>query len=162
MRILTEHTVDRSKAVLQWLASNVLPRAFRNSTRFRGRVFVIVTIVAVALVSLVCSDSDGSQVASQAVRVEDQGQEHVSPGQTHDAYNSVPATSGPHFGQPLAPARWGVHTQHLPDEVLVHNLEHGYVNVHYNCPDLCPELVAQLSTIVEETGAEGAKVLLSP
>ena len=145
------------------------PRAFRNPSKFRGRVFVIGAIVGVALVSAVRSESESgqpppesSQATSRDIRMEDQGQEHVAPGQPHVDYNSVPATSGPHFGQPLAPARWGVHTQHLPDEVLVHNLEHGYVNVHYRCPELCPQLVGQLSAIIEDTGAQGAKVLLSP
>ena len=64
---------------------------------------------AFGLIGVACSDSETDQGASGAARMEDQGQEHVSPGQPHDAYSSIPAISGPHFGQPLAPARWGVH-----------------------------------------------------
>ena len=96
------------------------------------------------------------------VKVEYQGVDHVIPGEEHDRYNSAPATSGWHFGAPVAPARWGIHTIPLPDEVLVHNLEHGYVNVHYNCPDGCDALVAQLSQVVDIATDVGAKVLMSP
>ena len=96
------------------------------------------------------------------VKVEYQGVDHVIPGEEHDRYNSAPATSGWHFGAPVAPARWGIHTIPLPDEVLVHNLEHGYINVHYNCPDGCGALVAQLSEVVDIATDVGAKVLMSP
>jgi hypothetical protein len=57
---------------------------------------------------------------------------HVQPGQAHPPYNSVPATSGWHYGQPDAPVAWGVYAVALVDEVLVHNLEHGGIGVHYN------------------------------
>ena len=96
------------------------------------------------------------------IRMEDQGQLHVDPGEDHPSYNSVPATSGPHFAQPLAPARWGVHPQPLADEVLIHNLEHGYVNMHYSCAEPCPDLVSQLTVIVDNAVERGGKVLLSP
>jgi hypothetical protein len=97
------------------------------------------------------------------LRMVDLGAEHVLPEQEHADYNSVPATSGPHFGQPLAPARWGIHDTVLADEVLVHNLEHGYVNVHYNCPDDgCPELVQQLTELVDKATERGGKLLMSP
>jgi hypothetical protein len=97
-----------------------------------------------------------------AIKVEGQGAGHVVPGEEHDAYNSVPATSGWHYGAPLAPARWGIHQIPVPDEVLVHNLEHGYVNVHYNCPTRCEELVTELSEIVDDANEIGGKVLMSP
>jgi hypothetical protein len=60
-------------------------------------------------------------------------------------YNSYPPTSGPHYGS-LAP--WGIHTTPIQNELQVHNLEDGGVMVQYNCPDGCPELVAQLSGVV--------------
>ncbi|KKK81923.1 hypothetical protein LCGC14_2808550, partial [marine sediment metagenome] len=36
---------------------------------------------------------------------EDQGREHLTPGQVYDFYNSDPPTTGPHSP---APAEWGV------------------------------------------------------
>ena len=91
-------------------------------------------------------------------RIGSLGNSHISPGETHADYNSVPATSGWHYDRPDAPARWGVYDQPIPDEVLLHNLEHGGVGIHYDCPDGCDELVEQLKGIV--SGA--TKVIMSP
>ena len=91
-------------------------------------------------------------------RLPDQGRQHISPGTDHPPYSSVPATSGWHYSAPLAPAAWGVHDKELPDEVLVHNLEHGGVGVHYDCPNGCDDLVQELSDIVREFD----KVIMSP
>ncbi len=93
-------------------------------------------------------------------RFPDQGTDHVQRGDLHPPYSSVPATSGPHYGSPLAP--WGVHGVRIPDEVLVHNLEHGGIGVHYNCPDGCEELIAQLTGLVEAAVAQGQKVIMTP
>jgi len=47
----------------------------------------------------------------------------------HTPYNSDPPTSGPHVENI---ARWGVHQEPLPKELLVHNLEDGGVVIYYN------------------------------
>lgn len=92
------------------------------------------------------------------VRVTDLGAEHIQRGATHPPYNSVPATSGWHYSDESSPTRWGVHDEVVPDEVLLHNLEHAGVGVHYNCPDGCEELVEKLVKIVRNS----TKVVLSP
>ena len=56
------------------------------------------------------------------------GQEHIANGATHPAYNSNPPTSGWHYASPAA---WGIYNQTFPDEVLVHNLEHGGIWLSY-------------------------------
>lgn len=56
------------------------------------------------------------------------GQQHIAVGATHAEYNSNPPTSGPHY---LQPARWGVYQEELPDEQLIHNLEHGGIWISY-------------------------------
>ena len=82
----------------------------------------------------------------------DEGRSHITVGNINANYITRPATSGGHwpvtgpneetpFG---APARWGNYTLEIPDETLVHNLEHGGIGIHYNCPDGCEELVQQL------------------
>jgi Protein of unknown function (DUF3105) len=87
----------------------------------------------------------------------DDGQQHVSPGESHAPYSTEPATSGPHWhiapgASTLAPygapARWGVYPVALPDEVLIHNLEHGGIGLHYDCPEGCPDIVKGLEDIV--------------
>lgn len=110
--------------------------------------------------------ADGAVVPG--TRISDQGRTHVDFGQGHAEYNSQPATSGWHYsgtGIPLAgggalsaPAPWGVYDQEIPDEILVHNLEHGGIRIHYNCPEGCSDLVRQLV----DSARLGRKVVLSP
>lgn len=73
---------------------------------------------------------------------------HIVEGAEHPSYNSKPATSGWHYD---APARWGIYDEFLPDERLVHNLEHGGIGIHYNCTDGCPELLSQLTKFATRT-----------
>lgn len=49
-----------------------------------------------------------------------------------DGYNTVPPTSGRHWG---AWSDCGFYNYPLPDELLVHNLEHGNIIVSYNLDD---------------------------
>ncbi len=111
--------------------------------------------------------ADGAQVPG--VRFANQGQTHINPGDGHPEYNSVPASSGWHYssqqgislgtGSSLpAPAPWGIYNEEIPDEILVHNLEHGGIRIHYNCPEGCSELVSQLV----DSARLGRKVVLSP
>ena len=77
-----------------------------------------------------------------------QGQQHITPGQTHPAYNSDPPTSGWHYDTPLAA---GFHAQPAPDEQVVHNLEHGHVVISYDCSKLadCVGTQAQIRQFLE-------------
>jgi len=75
-----------------------------------------------------------------------QGNRHIQTlNETIPPYNSEPPTSGPHLPY-VAP--WGIHTEPIPRQLQVHNLEDGGVMVQYNCPDACPDLVAKLKAIV--------------
>jgi hypothetical protein len=78
------------------------------------------------------------------IAMPDMGKLHTQRPETA-TYNSYPPTSGPHYTS-LAP--WGIHTAPIQNELQVHNLEDGGVMVQYNCPNGCPELVAQLSEVV--------------
>lgn len=73
-----------------------------------------------------------------------QGTQHIGKEEQHVVYNTKPATSGPHWsigGE--APVSWGISKQPLPDEAMVHNLEHGGIAIQYNCRE-CPELVSAI------------------
>ncbi len=78
---------------------------------------------------------------------------HVRPGDAHEPYNSDPPTSGAHYAQP-APA--GFYRDAPADEVLVHNLEDGYVIIWYNCQDLttkaCGQLQADIEIVMDKAG----------
>ncbi len=62
----------------------------------------------------------------------EQGRNHIPEGQKHDPYNSDPASSGPHYADANSPTPWGVYTQEVPEEVFLHNEEHGGVVYTYN------------------------------
>lgn len=61
-----------------------------------------------------------------------QGQAHIAAGAAHPEYNSNPPTSGWHYAQP---ANWGVYQNELPDEQIIHNLEHGGIWISYKDVD---------------------------
>jgi hypothetical protein len=61
------------------------------------------------------------------------GQEHIPLGQKAVDWNTDPPTSGQHYDQP---AEGGFYEVAPPDEQLVHNLEHGYIILYYNCAGL--------------------------
>ncbi len=71
------------------------------------------------------------------------GQLHINPGTAHVAYNSNPPSSGPHYP---TPAPWGIKTTEQPDELLVHNLEHGGINILYK-PGLPQDQIDKLKDI---------------
>ena len=86
-----------------------------------------------------------------------QGQTHIQREQAHPPYNSVPPTSGWHYGDQVAPP--GISREPIPNEVQVHNLEHGEIMVQYDCPEGCPEIVSKLEAIVR---SYPKKVILAP
>ena len=147
-------------------------RRARRARRRRLRGYLIGVGVAMVATALIASlflpglplDAlfSGGAPEGPGVKMTDLGRTHVLPGEKHDSYNSKPGTSGWHYDVPLAPARWGIHDEPLIDEILIHNLEHGYVNVHYDCPEGCDDLVENLSALVEEGTARGAKMLMAP
>ncbi len=77
----------------------------------------------------------------------------------HPSYNSNPPTSGWHTGGNIGP--WGVTTQPIPDEITVHNLEHGGVIIHYR-QDLDAATVEQLTTLTRQLQQQSPCVLLIP
>ena len=58
-------------------------------------------------------------------------------------YSTVPPTSGDHWS---TPAFCGFYDRELPDEQIVHNMEHGNVIISYNLPDQAQ--VEQLKQVV--------------
>ncbi|MEX2145128.1 MAG: DUF3105 domain-containing protein [Candidatus Spechtbacterales bacterium] len=70
------------------------------------------------------------------------GEEHIEVGASHPDYNSNPPTSGWHYG---SPAEWGVYDRELPDEQLIHNLEHGGIWISYK--DIDEDTKAKLAAI---------------
>jgi hypothetical protein len=130
---------------------------------------LIVAAIAAVGAAVALQSGDGSEPPDYPYpfeTFEDQGRNHIPPGQVHDGYNSVPPTSGPHSSQA---APWGVSDLELPKEVPVHNMEHGGVVVWYNCAggpsaldeSACEELRDGLAGIVEGARGDGKLVLMT-
>lgn len=138
-------------------------RAARRDRRNRRRRFVrwgslsIVGLLAflfiVALFAPSLPISIGSPGGGTAgTKIPDQGGGlHLSRGESHPPYNSIPGTSGWHYSDSDAPISWGTYSEFIPDEVLVHNLEHGGVGIHYNCTEECDFLIRQLESMAKYT-----------
>lgn len=84
-----------------------------------------------------------------------QGQTHIQRGEKHPAYNSNPPTSGWHYGDGVGGA--GIHDTEVPDELLVHSLEHGAVILSYNA-SLSANDVEKLKQIFRQTTGKGVMV----
>lgn len=99
--------------------------------------------------------SKKAQERKPGVEVPDQGALHIGIGQEHEPYNSNPPTSGPHYAEP---AKWGIYDHELPDEQLVHNLEHGGIWISYRDSDNT-DLIHELKDIADDYSL---KVILTP
>lgn len=97
--------------------------------------------------------------------VAQQARTHIELGDPHEPYNSDPPTSGPHAGTVAA----GFYSEAPPDENLVHNLEHGYVIIWYDCSTLegaqCQGLMGQIEKVMQRARpvvfTTGAKKLIA-
>ena len=118
-------------------------RQRERSGRRRRLIWIGTAVVALVLVGFVAMREVAQPHPGKAVR--SMGNQHIGSDEVRTiVYNSTPPTSGPHLGQL---ARWGIHTEPIPNELQVHNLEDGGVMVQYDCED-CDELVNQLTEIV--------------
>lgn len=117
-------------------------------------VIAIVLVVGAGFLLFKYSNTSSSDIPQKGEAISLQPATHIEIGATHDPYNSNPPTSGPHYAQP---ADWGVYQQALPDEQLVHNLEHGGIWISYKDVD------AQTKGELEAIGREySGAVIVTP
>ncbi len=81
---------------------------------------------------------------------------HIQQGARGSGYTTNPPTSGEHYGTSEAP--WGVHTQPLPDELIIHNLEHAGIWISYKDPT-DTALAAKLAQVARRYAT---KVIVTP
>jgi hypothetical protein len=100
-------------------------------------------------------DTAGQTVGT---KLDSLGNAHVPQGERVTNYNSVPPTSGQHWPSPTP---WGIKDATLPNEVTVHNLEHGGIVIAYN--NLSSSELEQLKSLVRQLQAGGfPKVIVEP
>ena len=114
----------------------------------RTAIWAVAGLVALVLVGLMVSEIARPK-PGEAVSVLPSAP-HIQQG-TIGRYNSNPPASGLHLGQI---ATQGFFNQAPADELLVHNLEHGYIIVSYDCSKLddagCTQLKTQLGTLISK------------
>ena len=84
----------------------------------------------------------------------------------HD-YDTQPPTSGKHLAELATPGVYDAPP--VPNEVAVHNMEHGYVIVWYNCnaepmltPTDCTKLGNALAAVVQPLVSSNHNIVLTP
>jgi hypothetical protein len=90
----------------------------------------------------------GTAVSGPGEHFPIQSRDHIAVGAAHPAYNSDPPTGGWHYDTPWNP---GFYDQPVADETLVHNLEHGYIVISYDCSKLadCEGAKAQIRQLMQ-------------
>lgn len=123
-RYRREHQKQFAKKILFWTG---------------GIVFVIGVVYGIAQLANIAK----KERPGQAFVI--QGREHIPVNANHPGYNSNPPTSGWHYEESAA---WGIYSRELPDEQLIHNLEHGGIWISYK--DINPETKTKLETFANK------------
>lgn len=110
---------------------------------------VIGLTVAGAVIFFVAQSIRGSLTRQDIGEfVPSQGRDHIALGDAHIPYNSDPPTSGPHAD----PVEKGFYDTPIPDENIIHNLEHGFVVISYDCNQLddCDSVKAKIRNLLNQ------------
>jgi hypothetical protein len=137
--------------------------AQRKAARKSNTTLIIAGVVGLLIVMVVAGlllSNRGGPTLGQQFAEQGGTNPHIQAvTDAHPAYDSNPPTSGWHTGGNIGP--WGVTTQAIPDEITVHNLEHGGVIIHYR-QDLDQATVDQLTTLTRQLQQQSPCVLLIP
>jgi len=159
-----KNTIKESLQMSQSSARRASGRRTQRKTAKPNRLPIIILIAGLVIIMVVAgvllsgggSTSAAQQFPNQVANVQNPHIQSLT--DPHEPYNSNPPTSGWHYG---ATAPWGVQTQPIPDEITVHNLEHGGVIIHYR-QDLDKATVDQLTTLTRELQQQSPCILLVP
>jgi len=124
----------------------------RTMQRIRSYVIWIAVIGALGygIYLLAQSSAPKGEDFSQAVPIMEVT--HIDDDSVLPEYNSNPPTSGPHSGQT---ARSGFREEAIPDQNIIHNLEHGDVWIAYH-PRISDEMKDELKQF------SAGKVIITP
>ncbi len=124
-------------------------------------LLILITVVTVGFTGLVAYKNVTTPAKPRlGVAQTDEGRTHIRPGQKVTYKAAIP-TSGPHGEE----APWGYSPQQLPNESIIHNMEHGGIVVSYR-PDLDTATVNKLIALYTKPYAVSSfrptKVVIMP
>ena len=134
-------------------------------------IFVWIGAATVAIIvagAYFLTRSQATQLVGESIPI--LGAQHIPAGSVaHPPYNSNPPTSGWHWPQPAA---WGTYDAELPDEQVIHNLEHGGVWIAYKVATASAGLATAAATPsqigddeinkLKEIASRFRKIILAP
>lgn len=140
---------DYSKKLLEQLGSSGKMKGYLTKLA----IFIIAIIIIGGIAFVFTRPTKEKPQVGEAIA--EQGASHIGQGSDHPPYNSNPPTSGPHWA---SPAECKIYTKEIPDESVLHSLEHGAVWVTYKDKDN-KELISKLTDLIK---GESGKLILSP
>lgn len=108
-----------------------------------NKVFIgIILILSIVFLGFIVVKKDDSGPKKRlGLEQEDKGRAHIAPGAAQ--YETDFPTSGAHDVQP---APWNVYKQEVPNENVVHNMEHGGIIITYRS-DLPQETITKIERL---------------
>lgn len=126
----------------------------KRKMRRTGRVIIYLAVLLLAI-SGIYKLATRKAVPPPGESFEAQSREHIDVGAQHPTYNSNPPSGGWHYA---VPAKTGIYDVELPDEQIIHNLEHGHVWLAYK-PDLTKDQIEALAEIAKDYGS---RIIMTP
>lgn len=112
-----------------------------------GAVALVAVLIAGLVVREVARPRPGEAVTIMA-------SDHIPENSAEQSYNSNPPTSGPHYATTAQQGFYPADAAAPKDEFLIHNLEHGYVVMWYDCARLdsasCETLQSRLRQVIAD------------
>ncbi len=131
--------------ILFYAVSSLEKKWYNFQAMNKYRIILIYIVVIAAFVGIgfwLFKSSENIEQNQPGQALENQGQEHITQGSLdHPPYDSNPPTSGWHWPQP---ANWGAYDTTLPDEQLIHNLEHGGIWISYHPEKVDADTISRL------------------
>jgi hypothetical protein len=104
-----------------------------------NKLFIIIIVVLVFVTGAVVFNKAKTPPKPRlGIAQQDKGRKHIKPGEKVTYKNAIP-TSGPHGEE----ASWGYSPVQLPNENIIHNMEHGGIVVSYR-PDLNKSVIQEI------------------
>lgn len=133
-----------------------LSRNQRNRLIWKIVKLVFLLVLVGLLVFVFTRSRVNDQTSKPGQFFPSQSREHIAVGSAHPDYSSNPPTSGWHYDQP---AKTGIYDRELPDEQLVHNLEHSHVWISYKPGAVDQATIGNLKKLIERFGS---KMIMTP